>query len=207
MRHPQTLLKLSIAWTLVVIAFLTASPSGATVRIVAIGDSNTAGFLVPRARKYPSQLADILRSRGYDVTIQNSGVNGSTSSGGLRRLDSDVPQGTNIAIVFFGRNDRRFGVSESRMRANLDAIVSRLSARGITVILCDFYPFNFAGIAARHGAIYGGDFFAGVAVNGKKRSQYALPDLVRHLNAAGYSVVANRLAPIVVQAIQRGGYR
>jgi acyl-CoA thioesterase I len=205
--HPKLFTRLLFSIALLAFISVLHSPAFATVNIVAIGDSNTAGFLVPRANKYPTQLADILRSRGYDVAMKNSGVNGSTSSGGLRRLESDVPQGTNIAIVFFGRNDRRFGVSESRMRANLDAIVSRLRARGITVVLCDFYPFNFSDIAARHGAIYAGDFFAGVAVNGEKISQYALPDLVRHLNSAGYSVVSRRLAPYVEQAIQRGGYR
>lgn len=181
------------------------SPAVATVQIVAFGDSNTAGFGVPSANKYPSILQRDLRARGFDVVVRNSGVNGSTSGGGLRRLDSAVPQGTDIAIVFFGRNDVRFGVSEARMRTNLDTIVRRLRSRGVVVILCGFYPFNFANIAARHGAIYAGDFFAGVAVNGKKKRQYSLRDIVPHLNAAGYSVVAKRLRPQVERAIGRVG--
>ena len=73
----------------------------------------------------------------------------------------------------------------------------------MTVILCGFHPFSFADIASRNGAIYAGDFFSGVAVNGKKKPQYSLGDFVPHLNAAGYTVVANRLAPIVASALGR----
>ena len=89
------------------------------------------------------------------------------------------------------------------MRANLDAIVGKLRARGVAVILCGFHPFSFADIAAKHGAIYAGDFFSGVAVNGKKKPQYSLGDFVPHLNAAGYTVVANRLTPYVARALGR----
>jgi acyl-CoA thioesterase-1 len=188
-----------------IFAVLLQFPASAATLVVAIGDSNTAGFGVAGANKYPAKLEQILRSRGYDVVVKNSGINGDTSGGGLRRLDSAVPQGAAVAIVFFGRNDRRFLVPESRMRANLDAIVGKLRGRGVEVVLCDFHPFSFADIAARHGAIYCGDFFAGVAVQGVKKKEYSLRDLVPHLNAAGYVVVANRLAPLVEQAINRAG--
>ena len=200
MKRPSTFFAGLVA---IVVALLLATSAQAASLVVAIGDSNTAGFGVPRAQNYPSKLQALLRARGYDVTVKNSGINGDTSGGGLRRLNSAVPQGTKVAIVFFGRNDRRFMVPQSRMRANLDAIVSKLRARGVQVILCDFHPYSFAGIAAKNGAIYAGDFFSGVAVNGKKKPQYSLRDFVPHLNAAGYTVVANRLAPYVARALGR----
>lgn len=189
------------------IALLAALPvqAFAQARVVAIGDSNTAGFAVPRSSKYPTVLERNLRKAGYNVTVRNSGINGDTSGGGLRRLSSAVPAGTDVAIVFFGRNDVRFGVPESRMRSNLDAIVGRLRARNVQVILCGFHPYSFANIAARHGATYCGDFFAGVAVRGVKKEQYSLKDFVPHLNAAGYAVVARRLQPLVERAIRRAG--
>jgi acyl-CoA thioesterase-1 len=201
--HWFRILKLGVI--LFTASLLFQSPAAATVQIVTIGDSNTAGFGVPGANKYPSQLERNLRARGHDVVVRNSGINGDTSGGGLRRLNSAVPSGTDIAIVFFGRNDVRFGVPVSRMRRNLEAIVSRLRARDIHVILFDFYPFSFADIARRHRAVYAGDFFAGVAVRGVKKRQYSLKDFVPHLNAAGYSVIARRLEPLVVRAIRRFG--
>lgn len=189
------------------LVLLLCSPAAASTLVVAFGDSNTAGFGVPRANNYPSKLERALKARGYDVVVKNSGINGDTSGGGLARLNSAVPPGTAAAIVFFGRNDMHFGVPKARMRANIDAIVARLRARHVGVILCGFYPFSFADIAARHGAIYAGDFFAGVAVNGKKKPQYSLRDFVPHLNAAGYSVVVNHLTPYVERAIRRSGHR
>jgi len=204
--HSQRPLGPAVVFALFAIAVLLCSSAAdaAPIRIVAFGDSNTAGFGVAAGSNYPSKLERALRARGYDVTVRNSGVNGDTTAGGLARLNSAVPSGTAIAIVFFGRNDVRFGVPAARMRSSLDAIVARLRARGVAVILCGFYPFSFADIAARHGAVYAGDFFAGVAVKGVKKRQYALPhDLVPHLNAAGYSVVVSHLEPLVERAIGR----
>lgn len=185
------------------LALLFAFPASAGTLVVTIGDSNTAGFGVARAQNYPSKLERALRARGFDVTVKNAGINGDTSGGGLRRLNSAVPKGTAVAVVFFGRNDVQFGVPQAQMRKNLDAIVSQLRGRGVAVILCGFHPFSFADIAARHGATYCGDFFSGVAVNGKKKPQYSLGDFVPHLNADGYTVVASHLAPLVQGALGR----
>ncbi|MCP4185661.1 MAG: hypothetical protein GY761_20550 [Hyphomicrobiales bacterium] len=200
-------LKPYLGYVLFALVMLFQFPAQATIRIVAFGDSNTAGFGVAATSKYPAKLERALRARGYDVVVRNSGINGNTTARGLRRLNSAVPQGTAIAIVFFGRNDVRFGVPASRMRSNLDAIVGRLRSRGVVVILCGFYPFSFANIAARHGAIYAGDFFAGIAVKGVKEKRYALRDFVPHLNAAGYNVVVSHLRPLVERAIQLVGRR
>ena len=189
------------------LATLFTVDAAAQVRVVAIGDSNTAGFGVSRNENYPSKLERLLRSRGLDVTVRNSGVNGDTSAGGLRRLASAVPEGTAVAIIFFGRNDVRFSVPAARLRSNLDSMVGQLRRRGVAVILCSFHPFNFADIAARHGARYCGDFFAGVAVQGLKKPEFSLRDFVPHLNAAGYTVVAGRLAPMVEAAIRSGRRR
>ena len=191
-----------LGYALFALVMLLAVPAAAGTLVVTIGDSNTAGFGVPRAQNYPSKLERALRARGFDVTVKNSGIKGDTSGGGLRRLDSAVPKGAAVAVVFFGRNDVRFGVPQAQMRKNLDAIVSRLRGRGVAVILCGFHPFSFADIAARNGATYCGDFFSGVAVNGRKKPQYSLGDFVPHLNAAGYSVVADHLAPLVQGALR-----
>lgn len=201
------LLKPHLGYILFALVMMVQSASAGTIHIVAFGDSNTAGFGVAAGSKYPAKLERALRARGHDVVVRNSGVNVNTTAGGLARLNSAVPQGTEIAIVFFGRNDVRFGVPAARMRSNLNAIVGRLRSRGVVVILCGFYPFNFANIAARHGATYAGDFFAGIAMKGVKKKQYALRDIVPHLNAAGYSVVVRHLRPLVEREIKRIGSR
>ena len=53
--------------------------------IVAFGDSNTAGYLVPPTQAYPAQLQAVLRAKGYDVAVENRGINGDTL---LRRVNA-----------------------------------------------------------------------------------------------------------------------
>jgi len=179
-----------------------------TIKIVAFGDSNTAGFLTATEENYPYRLEAALRARGHDVRVTNSGVNGSTSGGGLNWIDQAVPPGTDIAIVFFGRNDMRFGVSEVRLRENLSTIVGKLRGRGIQVILCGYYGFDFSGIARRHGAVYYSDFFSGTAVKGVKKLEYTrVLDPLRHLNGAGYEVVVKALVPVVEPLVRRAASR
>lgn len=168
------------------------------VRIVAYGDSNTAGFGVTAENKYPSQLERALIARGHDVEILNAGVSGDTTAGALRRFESAFPSGTDIAIVFLGRNDVRFGLSMETTRRNLDEIVRRLRARNIDVILAGFHSRDFSDIAVNHGAFYYPDFFDGVAENGVKKAGYTLIwDIVGHLNTRGYQEVVARLSPVV----------
>jgi acyl-CoA thioesterase I len=168
------------------------------VQIVAFGDSNTAGFRVPDRNAYPAQLERALRAKGYDVRVVNSGVSGNTSAMGLARIERAVPPGSAIAIVYFGRNDLRWGIEPAKFRANIDAIVKRLRAKNIEVLLIGLRTMSLADIAAANGAAYYPDFFAGVAREGEKDPQYTLAfDPIQHLNAAGYAVVAAKLAPVV----------
>ncbi len=168
------------------------------VQIVAFGDSNTAGFRVTNEHAYPAQLERALRAKGYDVRILNSGVSGNTSSMGLARIDKAVPPGTRIAIVYFGRNDVRWGLEPAKIRVNIEAIVKQLRARDIEVLLIGLRTFSLADIAAENGALYYPDFFAGVSRDGEKDSKYTLIfDPIQHLNAAGYEVVVSHLVPEV----------
>lgn len=190
--------RVSVALLAFAFLSLAAAADAEPVRIVAYGDSNTAGFGVGEVNKYPSQLERALRDRGHDVEVLNAGVSGDTTSGALRRFDSAFPEGTDIAIVFLGRNDMRFGFSMDTTRRNLDEIVGRLRARNVEVILAGFYSRDFSDIAAKHGAHYYPDFFDGVAENGMKKAGYTLIwDIIGHLNARGYREVVTRLSPVV----------
>jgi acyl-CoA thioesterase I len=174
------------------------------VKIVAFGDSNTAGFRVANDHAYPAQLERALRAKGHDVRVLNSGVSGNTSSMGLARIDKAVPTGTQIAIVYFGRNDVRWGVEPLRFRANIETIVKRLRARDIQVLLIGLRTFSLADIAAANDALYYPDFFAGVSREGEKDPKYTLIfDPVQHLNSAGYEVVVSHLAPVVETMLEK----
>ena len=118
--------------------------SAAPLNIVALGASNTAGKGqgkhpggVERNQAYPAQLEALLRAKGIDAHVRNAGIAGDTTGGMLRRMDSVVPNGTQIVILQIGGNDARQGVSSADASANTATMTSKLAARGIKVILLD----------------------------------------------------------------------
>jgi acyl-CoA thioesterase-1 len=181
-----------------------AAAEARPIDIVAIGDSNTNGDGIVRAWAWPARLEKLLRAKGYDVRIRNAGASGDTTGEALARLGRAVPGGTDIAIVFLGRNDKRFRAPVKTTRRNIDEIAKGLRERGIEVLLIGFDKYDFADIAKDRGAAYYPDFFAGVARNGKKLSRYVLPlDPVRHLNPSGHAVIAERLLPSVETLVRK----
>jgi acyl-CoA thioesterase-1 len=190
--------KFLLLWLALGAALLVRPAAAEPIQIVAFGDSNTAGFRLFNEHAYPAILERSLRAKGYDVRVLNSGISGETSSMGLGRLDRAVPQGTQIAIVYFGRNDVRWGVAPEKLRANVETIVKKLRARNIKVLLIGLRTFDLSQIAAANGALYYPDFFAAVSKDGEKDPKYTLAlDPIQHLNADGYSVVVSKLTPIV----------
>lgn len=123
-----------MAAALIVVA---RTADAAPLNIVAIGASNTSGLGVGSANAYPAQLQALLRKKGIDARVANAGVPGDVTAGMLNRLDTAVPKGTNIVVLQPGGNDRRFGVSTEQRAANIAAMVKRLRARGIRVIVYD----------------------------------------------------------------------
>src|SRR5262249_41096936 len=105
--------------------------------IVAIGASNTHGFYVGNEGAYPAQLQALLRAKGIDAQVTNAGVPLETTGMMLRRIDQDVPDGTDIVILEPGGNDRRFLVPPQRRAANIAEMERRLHARSINVIVYD----------------------------------------------------------------------
>ena len=124
------------------------------VKVVALGDSLTAGFQLRGSAAFPVQLERALKAKGFAVEVTNAGVSGDTSSGGLARLDWSVPDGTDAVILELGANDMLRGVDPKVTRDALSEIVQRLKARRIEVLLCGMLA------APNMGADYGRAFDA-----------------------------------------------
>ena len=114
--------------------------AAATLNIVAIGASNTTGLGVGSDHAYPALLQELLRKKGISAKVTNAGVNGDVTAGMLRRLDSAVPNGTDLVILQPGGNDLRFFGTKAARTANINAMVARLRARHIRVIVYDPDP-------------------------------------------------------------------
>lgn len=107
-------------------------------RIVALGDSLFAGYGLADGEGYPARLEAALRARGINARIIDAGVSGDTTAGGLQRLaftlDSQ-PIKPDLVLISLGGNDMLRGLPPEQTRANLDAILSELSSRGISAVL------------------------------------------------------------------------
>src|SRR4030081_3340908 len=104
-------------------------------RIVALGDSLTAGLGLPADQAYPSLLQQRLDANGFNYEVVNAGVSGDTSAGGLSRLDWALDGDVRILIVALGGNDGLRGLPAQGLQSNLAQIIETAQARGITVIL------------------------------------------------------------------------
>lgn len=127
-----------------------------TTRLVAFGDSLTAGFSLPAESTFPAVLERALRAEGYAVTIVNAGVSGDTASGGLARLDWSLSEGADGVILELGANDMLRGIDPDVTRSALDAILARLAARRINALIVGMRasPSLGKGYKARFDAIY-----------------------------------------------------
>lgn len=173
------------------------------IRIVAFGDSLTAGYLLPADAAFPVVLEKRLRSAGHKVAITNAGVSGDTTAGGLQRLDWSVPEGTAGVILELGANDALRGLDPARAEANLDAMLTKLKARGIKVLLAGMkaprnngadYVEAFDGmyhrLATKHDALLYPFFLEGLAgVSGLN-----LPDGI-HPNRQGVERIVEGIFP------------
>jgi acyl-CoA thioesterase-1 len=106
-----------------------------SLRLVALGDSLTAGYSLPADAAFPEVLQKALREKGYDVTIDNAGVSGDTSGGARERLDWALGEGTDGVIVEIGANDMLRGLNPELTRGNIDAILTHLRDRKIPALL------------------------------------------------------------------------
>jgi acyl-CoA thioesterase I len=180
-----------------------APPAAQTrsLRIVALGDSLTAGYGLPQSAAFPVVLERALKTRGHKVEIVNAGVSGDTAAGGFARLDWSVPEGTDGVILALGANDMLRGLDPAATQRSLEAIVTRLKARGIPVLLAGMYASRNLGpdyvqrfdaiyrdIAGRHGVMLYPFFLEGVA----GQRQLNLPDGV-HPSAQGVEAIVARI--------------
>jgi acyl-CoA thioesterase-1 len=113
-------------------------------RIVALGDSLTAGLGLPPEQAYPAQLQELINAAGLRYEVVNAGVSGDTSAGGRRRLDWSLEGDVRVLILALGANDGLRGLPVAELRRNLGAIIETAQARDITVVLAGMEaPPNF----------------------------------------------------------------
>ena len=207
------------AWSLKVwLAFaITAVASVATAnaacRLAVLGDSLTTAYGLALEEGFPARLQERLGAAGYDCEVLDAGVGGDTSAGGLARLEWMLADRPTHVIVELGGNDALRALPAEQMEANLDAIVARLQAEGVAVLLAgmrappnlgrtygDAFAAAFARVAERHDVPLYPFFLDGVAGNVELNQ----PDGI-HPTAEGIGIIVERILPTVTDWLERTG--
>ena len=186
-----------------------APPAGAATRILALGDSLTAGYGLAAEDSFPARLQAWLRGHGVDAEVTNAGVSGDTSAGGLARLDWTLGKPADAVLIELGANDALRGIDPRLTGQNLDEILSRLDRRHVKVLLLGMKaPSNwgadyqaafdavFPALAERHHVLFYPFFLDGVALDPTLNQPDGL-----HPNARGVEVIVNRIGPYVLRLI------
>lgn len=113
----------------------TPTPAPNRPKIVALGDSLTAGYGLSLHESYPALLQEKLDRDGFDYEVVNAGVSGDTTAGGLRRLDWALEGDVRFLILELGANDILRGLPAAEMRKNLSQIIELARGRGAEVLL------------------------------------------------------------------------
>jgi acyl-CoA thioesterase I len=179
--------------------------------IVALGDSLTAGMGLYERDAWPAQLERRLWIAGLRWRVINAGISGETSSGARARLEWVLRLKPDILVLETGANDGLRGIPPQVLQGNLDAMLSTLREKRVTVVLAGMqmlrnmgpsYTTAFARIypelALKHQAILIPFFLEGVAANPALNQADGI-----HPTVEGYRVVTDLVYPRILEAIAR----
>ncbi len=203
---------LAFVQVLALIAGLGAA-QGRTLKLVALGDSLTAGFGLKPGQSFPDILQKALKAKGYDVNVVNAGVSGDTAEDGLARFDWSVPSDADALIVELGANDMLRGMPVAGAKAALSDILSKAAKAHIPTLLAGMraapnlgpdyraaFDRIYPELAAKYGASLYPFFLDGVAADPKLNQQDGL-----HPNPAGVKIVVARILPAVEALLTKAG--
>jgi acyl-CoA thioesterase I len=211
-----SLRNVTIAWILLVAGFFGAAQAE-TLTLVALGDSLTAGYGLAPEQGYVPQLQDWLQAQGQDVVVENAGVSGDTTAGGLARLDWSLTPDTDALIVNLGGNDLLRGLPPAEALANIDKILTEAETRNLPVLLVGLKALNnygpdyktefdaiYPALAAKHQDLFYPDYFAPLKATGtdtQALAKWMQGDGI-HPNADGVAQIVADIGPHVIDLLE-----
>ncbi|KAF0115238.1 MAG: G-D-S-L lipolytic protein [Rhodobacteraceae bacterium] len=190
--------------------------------VVALGDSLTAGYgLADQSQGLVPQLEGWLKAKGHDVVLQNAGVSGDTTAGGLARIGWALGPEADALIVTLGGNDLLRGIDPGAAKANLEGILKEAATRKMPVLLVGLkstanfgpeYKAAFDGmygeLAQVYGTVLAEDFFGGMRAAGAdpadpaSMAAFMQADGI-HPNPEGVKLIVEGLGPKVEELLTK----
>ena len=208
-RESWTAAAKAVAVAVLLAVFGCGAANADPVRLLAFGDSLTAGAGVAAEDSLSAQLQRRLLADGYDVVVVNAGVSGDTSAMGLARLDYTLGYGADVVLLELGANDMLNGVDPKITRENLDRIIATFKERGVIVLLAGMVS------SANFGPAYKKAFDAAYPELARQHGVTMIPFILDgvwghpelliadgvHPNAAGVARIVAKVAPYVEKTI------
>ena len=94
--------------------------------ILFFGDSITAGYGIEQDKAFPALIRNKIDSLGLNFKVQNGGISGETSAGGLRRIDWMLQNEIDIFVLELGGNDGLRGIEPQSTKQNLIDITKKV---------------------------------------------------------------------------------
>jgi acyl-CoA thioesterase-1 len=206
-----TRLTFRIAALVAFLGVLTPADAAEPVRILAFGDSITAGSGLAQQDTLPTRLAEALNKMGRPVTMINGGVSGDTTADGVTRLDWALADKPQIMILALGANDMLRGLDPKTTRTNLDAIIQKAKDAGVEIVLAGMLsPPN---LGAEYKAAFDAIYPELAKAHNLLFMPFLLQDVVQdsdlnqadgiHPNGNGVAIIVRNLLPYVTQAMDR----
>jgi acyl-CoA thioesterase-1 len=182
------------------------------IRILAFGDSLTAGYNLLASDAFPAKLERSLREAGHKVNVSNAGISGDTTAGGRARLDWALAENPEIVILELGANDALRGFDPAETERNLDDMLRRLKERKLTILLAgmkaprnfgreyaDSFDAIYPRLADKYGVALYPFFLDGVVADPAMNQGDGI-----HPTAKGVEVIVKRLLPSLLPLLPKG---
>ena len=189
-----------------------SSPAEDRIRILALGDSLTAGYgLDDLNEAFPAELETALQAKGYAVEVIDAGISGDTTAGGRSRLEWSLAANPDAVIVELGGNDGLRAIDPDVTYDNLNTILSQLKDRGIPVLLAgmlappnlgreygDRFSSVYERLSEQYDVVFYPFFLDGVAGD----PAFNQADRI-HPNEEGVDIIVERITPFVEKLVER----
>jgi acyl-CoA thioesterase-1 len=137
----------------IIVLCLVSIKAHAIDKVLLFGDSLMAGYGLPSDQHLAVVLENDLKKYGHEIKVVNGSVSGSTSSGGLNRVDWSLSEpDIDLMILGLGANDMLRGINPSETKKNLEKIILTAKDKNIEIVLAGMYA------PTTHGVNYKNDF-------------------------------------------------
>lgn len=200
----------------------TAPALAEPLKLIALGDSLTAGYGLPSEEGFVPQLEAWLRESGAEVDVVNAGVSGDTTAGGLSRIEWTLAgeRDADAIMIALGGNDLLRGLSPKASRRYLAGMLDVARAAGLPVLLIGIEaPGNygpdykeefdaiFPSLAEDYGTLYLRSFLE--PLSGRENLHATMREMMQpdgiHPNAEGVRVIVEGIGPKVLELLRQAG--